>query len=82
MVGRVTEKDADSGPIGPLVVGVVALQGVVQNVDRRTKGMEMVEVGFNLSPRKVGKRGTMILCPNDALPDFLLRDIFSGKRVS
>jgi hypothetical protein len=82
MVGRVTEKDADSGPISPLVVRVVALQRVVQNIDRRTKRMEMVEIGFDLSPRKFGKRGTMILCPNDAFPYFLVGDIFSRKGVS
>jgi hypothetical protein len=44
MFGRVTEEDANSGPVSPFVVGLLALQRVVQDVNRGAEWMKMIEI--------------------------------------
>lgn len=41
MFRRVTEEDADSGPVGPLVVGLDGLEFVSKDIDRGPEGMKV-----------------------------------------
>jgi hypothetical protein len=82
MFGRVTEKDANSGPVSPFVVGLLALQGVVQDVNRGAEGMKLIEIRLDFGSRKFGDRRTVILGANDASFDSLFRDVLRRKGVT
>ena len=48
MVRGMAKEDANTGTVGPLIVCVVRLKVVFEDVNWGTKGMEVIEVGFNL----------------------------------
>lgn len=60
VVRRVTEEDADSGAVGPFVMGVLSLQGSLEDVDGAAKGVEVEEVGVNVGAREAGERGLSV----------------------
>jgi len=69
VVWRVTEKDADTGAILPLVVGVLGLKGGSEDIDRRAKGMEVGKGGVDGGPREAGEGRTDVRRADDVAVD-------------
>lgn len=52
MVRRVAEEDTDTGAVGPFVVGVLGLEGSLENIYGTAEGVEVEEVGVDVGARK------------------------------
>jgi hypothetical protein len=53
MVRRVAEEETDTGAVGPFVlVGVLSLEGSLENIYGTAEGVEVEEVGVDVGARK------------------------------